>query len=158
MKKALASSLFILALSVIVPAQSHRQQRENLRGLIGIMVSVEAQNYNGAYENIVKSWAEDGLRRAGIKVYRQPYEHVGQLTISISTKQGTDGAWIYNVSLSVCEFAQLDRYGKSDTDSAVITWETGYYGYGSDSHVDRRIAETEHNLLNQFIDDYRHVN
>jgi hypothetical protein len=147
--------LILIVLAVPCAAQT-TPERESLKGLSAIPVSVQVTKGTGLPEEMVQQFVELKLRTAGIKV---PADNTARIEdgaahlsiVVVSTQEGILSA----VSVNVTQMVRLIR--KPSTVIWATTWDARQWG-GGDKSNEANIKESLGILLDSFINDYLAVN
>ncbi len=155
MKKTFIASIFVL---LLLPALSFSQtaaSRESLRGLNGVFINIlpiakDAQS-DGLSTSQIQKIIETELRKAGITIQSAPLpsNENANLSIVIDTIKHPQGVYVFTVSVSVVQEAQI-THGQKQGRFPVETYGTIALGLTTPNRMDI-IYEPLKEKLGEFI-------
>jgi hypothetical protein len=157
-------SIRILILFLLVASVMHSQTRprESLRGLSGVYVYVHPVEKDveagGLSTNQIQKVVETQLRTAGIPLQSEPQTANGSanLVVIINTVKHPQGAYIYDVEVSLLQEVHLTRLQDPEPFPSQ-TWGAKALGLTSANRMDL-ILEPLKARLADFVADYLAVN
>ena len=160
------SRKFVQILTVVVLfasiAYSQTRQRESLRGLTGVYVTVppvgKGVEGGGLSTSQVQQAVQAQLREAGIPIQDEPQPANGSanLVVIIDTVKHPQGAYLYEVEVSLLQDVHLARRQSPDSFPAQ-TWGGKAIGLTSANRMDL-ILEPVRERVGDFVADYLAAN
>lgn len=169
MRKQLSKIIFILIISLFIHPLIGYSQREPLKGIQGIYVSIEQLHPDakelGITRESLKTEVELKLRLAGIRIDNSREELLKLATtatpylyVNLNIKNSTVGGvniYTYNISISLIDKVYIAR---NSMYILATTWSRGVLGISTKDNGLRHIREGLKKLLDRFLNDYLAVN
>jgi hypothetical protein len=153
--------LFLLLLAA--PSQSQTRPRESLRGLNGVFVYIQPLGKDveagGLSRAQVQKLVEKQLQDAGIPIHSapQPADGSANLAVIIDTVKSYEGAFLYEVNLSLLQEVRLERRRGDPDPFPAETWGAKALGITGANQMNL-IIEPLKARVSDFIADYVAVN
>ena len=159
--------IILMAISVLVlvspnvNAEFVRDQKETLRGIKSISVSIEdlapEAKEAGLSTDQIRTDVELKLRMAGIKVITPKEASLSPyLYININIRKTTSGDFIVGMDISLYQIVFLGM--KPNISCFAATWSSGEVGKGGETNVMNGVRESVKDMIDTFINDYLAVN
>jgi hypothetical protein len=131
------------------------QNRESLRGISAVPVSVQVSDGSGTTSSLLQSYVELQLRKAGIRVpsNNERTKKDGDALLYVKV-----WSWNHEIRSVEVELVQLVNLNRDPTIKATVaTWEVRTWG-GDRASTDADIKRAVSDILDDFINDYLAVN